>query len=359
MHAASLAICLPLLLPHPSADRISKLADSYVDAVEKINRAHVQRPGDRTEADLSRQLPKKAISSLDRLLSTEKSEELAEALERCAQAALELDRVEDFDRARDRLVEFDPERAAELGVALSRDRALLIGLGGLEVEYLEHFAEIFEDVLDGYDEVFRFREFSKVPGKKLRVRLHLETEIRRPPHFAPQYPYHSEIDFPVIDGVRLDSPTKKGQFLFYGLCHELGHVIAMWGDRSNEEDHHAWAHYTGVVIVEHLANRRKKPKWLSHCRDVQWRSLKAERKRVEGTEVSLDDRDGVMAFLIALHDLVGPEAIGSAINHVDEKDARLRIKQVRYYRFKELRDGLQAAIKSKEKRKLMERLFPG
>ena len=36
-----------------------------------------------------------------------------------------------------------------------------------------------------YDEVFGFAEYSKVPGKKLRVRVHLEERITRPPHFAP------------------------------------------------------------------------------------------------------------------------------------------------------------------------------
>jgi hypothetical protein len=358
MHASHVAIGLSLLLACPSADRISKLADTYVEAIEKANKAHAQKPGEKTEAELSKRLPKKAIGALDKLLDTEESKGLAEALKSCADAALDLDRVEDFDRVRDRLAELSPEQAAELGVALSRERILLIGLNGLDTDYLEHFAEILEGVLEAYDEVFGFREFSKVPGKKLRVRLHLESEIKSPPHFAPQYPYHSEIDFPVIDAKRLNSPTEKGQFLFYGLCHELGHVIAMWGDRRNEEDHHAWAHYTGVVIVEHLANQRKKPKWLSHCRDVKWRSLEKEREQAEEAEASFDDRAGVLAFLIALHDLVGPEAIGSAINYLDEKNTRLRINHVRYYSFRELRKGLEATIKSKKKRKAIGKVFP-
>ena len=42
----------------------------------------------------------------------------------------------------------------DLGVALARERFLLRGLGGLDTEYLEHFADAFEAILVAYDEVF-------------------------------------------------------------------------------------------------------------------------------------------------------------------------------------------------------------
>jgi len=212
-------------------------------------------------------------------------------------------------------------------------------------------------VLGAYDDVFGFDEYSKVPGKKLRVRVHLVDAITKPPHFAPQYAYHSEVDFPVIDTERLDSPTDKGQFLFYGLCHELGHVIAMWGDRSSQADHHAWAHYTGVTIVEHLAESRKQPKWLSHCRDKQWRSLSKERKRLADTAPSTQDNDGVLKLLIELHDSVGPEAIGSAINTLDEQNKRLRINHVRYYEFPALEEALLSELKGKQAKRKLKALF--
>src|SRR4029450_6105065 len=117
-------------------------------------------------------------------------------------------------------------------------------IGQLQEGYLDQFAEVLDTVLTGYDEVFGFAEFSKVPGKKLRVRLHLEPEIKQPPHFAPQFPWYSEIDFPGSDPTGFRSPTPKGQFLFYGLCHELGHVIAMWGDLQTMEAHNSVAQYT-------------------------------------------------------------------------------------------------------------------
>jgi hypothetical protein len=197
-----------------------------------------------------------------------------------------------------------------------------------------------------------------VPGKKLRVRLHLVREIVEPPHFAPQFPYHSQIDFPIATEDELNSPTGDGKFLFYGLCHELGHVIAMWGDRSREEDHHSWAHYTGVTIVEHLAGQAKHSNLLAELRDVRWRSLAKEREAAQSEKPSLATRETVMALWIALHDAVGPKAIGDALNALDAEDKRLRVNRVRYYTFAELKRALLAGAKSDAVRKQISALLP-
>lgn len=334
----------------PDAER---LADTYVEAVEKLNAGHANKPRDTTEEELASKLPSKATRAFEKLVEQRPEKGLGDALVRVSEAALELARVADFDAARARLeeldAELDTERAAELGVALSRDRFLLRGLGGLDVQYLERFADVFDAVLTGYDEVFGFRELSKVPGKKLRVKVHLEEQIERPPHFEPQLPYCSQIDFPVVDAEAFRSPTSDGKFLFYGLCHELGHVVAMWGNRSEEEDHHAWAHYTGVVVVEHLAAQELAA--LEHARDVRWRSLEKLRESTAGVEPSDESREGVLALLIALHDAVGPRAIGDAINALDEADDRLRINRVRYYRLAELSQALQEVVTDREARK--------
>lgn len=338
-------------------DRSDSLAETYVDAVEELNAAHAKKPKAKNEAELRERLPKKARAALEALCELENGDALEGNLTRCALAALELDRVEDFERCRERLAEVAPKQAGALGVALSRDRFLLLGEGGLDDDYLVHFADVLEDVLAAYDEVFGFDEFSKLPGKKLRVRVHLEEAITRPPHFAPQYPWHSEIDFPVIDAKRLRSPTADGKFLFYGLCHELGHVIAMWGSPSSEEDHHAWAHYTGVTIVEHLAAAKAPPEWLADCKDARWRSLAAERERLEGVAPGGSDRDAVLARLLALHDEVGPDAIGAAIDALDAEDERTRVNRVRYYTFDELEQTLVERTKNKKQKKRIAALF--
>ncbi|MEM1450636.1 MAG: hypothetical protein AAF726_18675 [Planctomycetota bacterium] len=340
-------------------DRAEGLADKYVDAIERINTNHARKPGKTTEADLAKTVPKKALRALDDLLELERGDSLDESLARCARAALDLDRVDDFVRCRDALAGRDADAASELGAAYSSERVLVLGSGGLDETYLEHFAEVVEDILEAYDEVFGFEEFSKVPGKKIRFRVHLEEQIVRPPHFAPQYPWHSEVDFPVVDAERLLSPTSDGKFLFYGLCHELGHTIAMWGDRSNEEDFHAWGHYTGVVIVDHFAKVKRAPKWHADCRDVRWRSTANELERLGDTPPGAKGRDGVLALLFALQEEVGTRAIGDAINALDREDKRLRINHVRYYTLKELEGALTDAAKKKKDRRRIAEIFGG
>jgi hypothetical protein len=344
MRFVALLIALPPALG-PDVDSTA-LARKYSEAVREVNEAHARSPGDATEDQLAAKLPKAARQALEALLRAKPADDLVPALASAAEAAADLDLEADFERLRARLEAISAGDATELGSLESRELFVVRGLGGLDAEYVAHFADVVEVVLAGYDEVFGFDEWSKVPGKKLRFRVHLEARIESPPHFAPQFPFHSEIDFPVDDAQRLKSPTADGKFLFYGLAHELGHVIAMWGDREREEDHHAWAHYTGVTVVEHLARDPKRAKALEGLTDVRWRSLEKERESVKSVEPSLASRESVLALLIALHDDVGPRAIGDAIDRLDAEDDRLRINRVRYYTFGELKSALLETLEA-------------
>jgi len=336
------------------------LAKTYGLAIQKLNEEHARRPGKAREDEVAKKMPKASRAALDRLLALKDSPELLDAIVACGEAALDLDLVEDFEKASSRLAKSSPAHAEKLGIILSRPRALLRGMGGVQRSYLEEFASVLEAVLTAYDEVFGFEEWSKVPGKKIRVRIRIEKDESKPPHFAPQFPFHSEIDFPVQDGSSFRSPSPKGKFFFFGLCHELGHLIAMWGNntRPHDDDHHAWADYTGYVIVEHLS--KKDVPALSRMADVRWRSLAKEKERLEEAKQkpSLESRDGVMALLIALHDAVGPKAIGDAMNLLDRQNKRLRIKHVRYYTFRELREALLATVKEKSAKEAVAGLVP-
>ena len=360
-------LCLSLAAAPPkatAADRLAgELAKVYAGAVKQLNEEHARKPGKTLEPDLAKRFPRQAKAALEKLLALDASPAVADALLASGEAALDLDLLGDFERARKRLEETSPDHARRLGTALSRPRFILRGIGGLETPYLERFADVLDAVLAAYDEVFGFAEWSKVPGKKIRVRIHLEEKITRPPHFAPQHAFHSEIDFPVVDAKAFRSPTGDGKFLFYGLCHELGHVIAMWGDgrsRNNEEDEdlHAWAHYTGVTIVEHLS-KSGAPELFRDLKDVRWRSLEEERKRLQATEPSLEDHDGVLRLLIALHDKVGPRAIGAAINRLDREDRRLRVNRVRYYTFRALEEALVKTLAKPEEKRAAAAVIPG
>jgi hypothetical protein len=344
MTAALLALLA--LLPQDEA-----LAQRFSDAVRRINEEHAAKPGKTREPELTKRLPKDVLAIADKLATSTN----AAALILAGEAALDLDLMPAFDKIRRRLEKVSPADGQELGAALSRDHYLLRGIG-LDDAYLARFAKVMDAVLAAYDELFGFEEWSKVPGKKLRVRIHLEEEIKRPPHFAPQFPFHSEIDFPVIDSKELKSPTSKGQFLFYGLCHELGHVIAMWGNRTKEEDHHAWAHYTGVAIVEHLAKGKNDA--LEGLADAKWRGLDLDRRKLKGVKPSTADRDGVMSLLIALHDRIGPKALGVALNALDREDKRLRVNRVRYYGFAELESALLKTLGDPKARAFVAETIP-
>lgn len=354
----ALALALAAAAPPGFADR---RADEYAEAVRRINEKHAAKPGKAREDELAKQLPASARKALDELLAPPKGridlQERTEALKLAGEAALDLDLEQDFERVREALAKLSQPAADELGTLVSRERFVVLGVGGLSREYLTRFADVLEAVLSGYDEVFGFAELSKVPGKKLRVRVRRVERIEQPPHFAPQFPYHSEIDFPVADAERFASPTPDGKFLFYGLCHELGHVVAMWGDRDLEEDRHAWAHYAGVAVVEHLSKDKARAKLLDGLDDVRWRSLEKEREAAKGIPPGLGTRESVMALLLALHDEVGPKAIGAAINALDAEDVRLRIHRVRYYRFAELERALLDAT-SGRRRERIDELIP-
>jgi hypothetical protein len=331
----------------------ARFVEDFAAAVEKVNRAHAASPGKATEADLRKKLPRALLKGLDGLLAMEAGDARSEALVAFGHAAAELDLADGIARVEKALrgKKGSPAAAEKLGRYISRPRFLLHALR-VEKAFAEEFALAFEGVLDGYDRTFGFDEFSKVPGKKIRVELHKEAQPR-PPHFAPQYRYHSTIDFPVAKGGAFTSPTKDGKFLFYGLCHELGHLIAMWCDRRNEEDYHAWAHFTGVVVLEACA---KQP-WAKKLRDLRWRSVEIDAKKLKDTAPSRKDRSGVLKTLLALHDIVGAKRIGEALNLMDGKDMGHRINHVRYYALRDLEKALLAGCKSRKEKTRITKLF--
>jgi hypothetical protein len=360
----SIVLCVVTLglaaIPASVDAQVDRDAARYVQAINKINEDHARNPGKELEEAMAKKLPADAKSALQRVLQVKPAPAVAPALVQCGEAAWDLDLAEDFNAIRLRLEAVAPGEAKKLGRVVSRPRFVVRGIGDFADGYLDRFAELFDAILVAYDEVFGFAEFSKVPGKKLRVRLHLEPEIKQPPHFAPEFPWHSEIDFPVSDPTEFRSPTPKGQFLFYGLCHELGHVIAMWGDLQTMEDHHSWAHYTGVAIVEHLTNKMKDAPLLQSISDVRWRSLENERKLpANQVPASMQSAPGVMRLLLDLHDSAGPRAIGDAINFLDRENKSRRVNRVRYYRFADFRRALGATLKEETKKKAVLALMDG
>ena len=59
-----LACSLLLCSPAPLAQRPEKLAETYAEAVDDVNRDHVRKPGAESEEELAEQLPKSARRSM-------------------------------------------------------------------------------------------------------------------------------------------------------------------------------------------------------------------------------------------------------------------------------------------------------
>jgi hypothetical protein len=354
--AACLLVLLVFGLPAEAkggltARQAEKRVKTFVRAVEKINDNHCARPGDTKEAELAAKLPRDARKTLDFLLKMEDGEAKWDALAAYGAAAADLDLAKDLARIEKALENGAPGRALAFGHYVSRDRFLLRALR-VEEDFAEQFADAIEGVMAGFDKMWGFAEFSKVPGKKLRVLLHGESDPK-PPHFAPQFPWHSEVDFPVHATKDFVSPAKGGRFEFYGIGHELGHVVAMWGSRSTMEDHHAWAHYTGVTMVDACS----KAKWAKKLKDKQWRSLEKERKNLEDQSPGLGSQEEVLRLLIDLHDLVGPKRIGAALNLMESKRWVRRINHVRYYTMEDFEKALLAGKPGRKKSKQLKKLF--
>lgn len=129
-------------------------------------------------------------------------------------------------------------------------------------------------------------------------------------------------------------------------------------DGERDADHHSWAHYTGVAICEHVARTRADRPWMARIRDAEPRCLAVERERHAGVRPGSGDYPAAMALWLALHDLVGPRAIGAALNELDARDERLRVRGVRHYRFEELRDGRERTLRNPELARAAAELLP-
>jgi hypothetical protein len=65
-----------------------------------------------------------------------------------------------------------------------------------------------------------------------------------------------------------------------------------------------------------------------------------------------------MALFVALHDVVGPHAIGQAINALDAGNKAQRVNRVRYYGLEDFRSALLATTEGKAKSKEIKKIFP-
>jgi hypothetical protein len=64
-----------------------------------------------------------------------------------------------------------------------------------------------------------------------------------------------------------------------------------------------------------------------------------------------------MSLLLALHDAVGPQTLGAALNRLDEQRKNTRVNLVRYYRFADFQKALEEVAPQPEKRAAIAKAF--
>ena len=60
---------------------------------------------------------------------------------------------------------------------------------------------------------------------------------------------------------------------------------------------------------------------------------------------------------VALHESVGPKAIGEALNHLDDEDQHLLINRVRYYAMRDFEKALLGTKAGRANKKAVEAAF--
>lgn len=146
--------------------------------------------------------------------------------------------------------------------------------------------------------------------------------------------------------------------MVYGFCHELGHMVAMWGEFGKvEDDKHAWAHYTGSLVVEHVYDKLGSepwPTWTAFQRRASGRARLE--KELEGKASDRSTYEGTLALFDAVGRTCGPEVYGKAFALLAEKRRFRLVNRVRYLWLDDLRDALLAIVE-KEKRNELAALF--
>ena len=282
-----------LVFPERPAD--ARLA-GFERAIEMLHQKAARSREPWTEEDLRRQVPKQ---HLDLEARYEKGEDRARATAMAELALLyaELAWVERVRPLEEEIAGLDPDLARRLG-RFEESEHFLARVVGAGPEWGKAAVRLGEAAREGYEELFGLRELSKTPGKKVRILIHVDPSFERPRlYFHPGHPYHSELRYEVPDERYLRLEGK--QRIVYGFCHELGHMLAMWGEHQKvEDDRHQWAHYTGCTVVDEVYERLGNEPWPTWTAFQRRASGKARLLRqVEGQDPGLESDEAVLALL--------------------------------------------------------------
>ena len=345
-----------LVFPKKPVDRqLLALEKSIRVAHEKAIRG--RKPVD--EVALRRKLAKKFDQVEARLGKLRQPASRARGLSELALLAAELAWVERVESLRAKVVELDPKLAGRLG-HFAESEHFVARVVGADAKYAKAAIDLAEAARKGYAERFGLDGISKVPGKRVRLLLWIDADHAKPRlWFHPSPPWHSELRFVAPEERFL---TRKGGLrIVYGFAHEMGHMLAMWGRHPDvEDDRHAWAHYTGCLIVEDIYDElgvEPWPTWTSYQRKASGKERLL--KQLEGKPPGRDDYDGILRLFHTLGEELGTESYGRAWKWLAKKKRFRRVQRVPYLWLDDLRDAMLAVHSGdKAKQKCIAEIFP-
>ena len=331
------------LLEFPEKAADARLAEMR-QAIEGLHRKAMASTKPWTEESLRKTLPAKFLK-LDAQYARLKDPKVkAQALAQLALLYADLAWKDKIAPIAPELRKVDPELADRLG-NFEESEHFFARVVGVDVKWAQAAVKLGEAARTGYLKLFGFREVSKVPGKKIRILIHLDPSQKGPRlYFHPTPLYHGEIRFEIPEEKYLT--LAGGCRIDYGFCHELGHMIAMWGEYPRiEDDKHAWAHYAGSLVLEEVYEQLGNSPWPGWTA-FQRRASGRERLlgEIKGKTAGLGSYESILALFHTVGEEFGTQIYGRAWLWLEKNKRFRKINNVPYLWMKDLEDALTAVV---------------
>ncbi|MBN1420415.1 MAG: hypothetical protein JXP34_16680 [Planctomycetes bacterium] len=231
----------------------------------------------------------------------------------------------------------DPDAAKDLASVIATDH-VLVRYENVPDEYAKAVAALYEACDAALRTRFGFAEgLSPMPGKRLHVHL-LAGEGKE----LALWTSPGSARFPLVVNTMptwergFSPPGKGGPHIVYGLCHELGHVLAGW-----ENDRHQWAHYLGSLLLDEVVAALGEKTWPQPY-DYKAEGTARFLAQIADAEPDRATDMGVARILDETGKTFGLAIWGKAVAWVKANRQGKPFHATRLYTFDDLRDALIA-----------------
>lgn len=219
----------------------------------------------------------------------------------------------------------------------------------IDQKYAMAVLNLCQAIHDAYKEKFGLEEISAVKGEKIRVRLEINPALKHNLWTNPASPKFSQICWNIPSENLLRPPGKGGPHIIYGFCHEFGHIVIGWKDCL-----HAWAHYTGSVIVEEIQKKLGDKAWPEPYDYQAMEGLSRLKGEIESAQPELGTANGVAKIFYLVGEKYGTDIFGKALDKVKQSTDYEAFHSVKLYYLKDLKKAL---IELTDDEKYIEGLF--